>query len=81
MVSRRRQGNRPMISAPQAGRPEQQVADDGYVTGDPRSLVHGLGLGGVRKRVKQMGGEVDWQLLNPGVVTCLGAVRDLSSQQ
>jgi signal transduction histidine kinase len=38
---------------------ELSVADDG--TGhNPRAWSHGLGLGGVRKRVKQLGGEVEW---------------------
>ena len=36
------------------------VADDG--TGrDPQNWSHGLGLGGVRKRVKLLGGGVDWR--------------------
>jgi len=36
------------------------VADDGDGRA-PESWSHGLGLGGVRKRVKQMGGDVSWQ--------------------
>ena len=37
-----------------------QVADDG-VGRAPETWAHGLGLGGVRKRVKQLGGEVRWR--------------------
>ncbi len=36
------------------------VADDGQGR-DPASWSHGLGLGGVRKRVKQLGGTVAWR--------------------
>ena len=36
-----------------------QVADDG-IGRDPQSWSHGLGLGGIRKRVKLLGGEVRW---------------------
>ena len=36
------------------------VADDG-VGRHPEAWAHGLGLGGVRKRVKQLGGRVAWQ--------------------
>lgn len=37
-----------------------RVADDGK-GGDPATWSHGLGLGGVRKRVKALGGSVAWQ--------------------
>jgi signal transduction histidine kinase len=36
------------------------VVDDGQGR-KPEAWSHGLGLGGVRKRVKQMGGEVSWR--------------------
>jgi signal transduction histidine kinase len=36
------------------------VADNG-VGGDPQAWAPGLGVGGVRKRVKQLGGEVQWR--------------------
>ena len=35
------------------------VTDDGRGR-DPQAWSHGLGLGGVRKRVKQLGGQVQW---------------------
>jgi signal transduction histidine kinase len=37
-----------------------QVADDGCGR-NPQAWAHGLGLGGVRKRVKALGGEVVWR--------------------
>jgi signal transduction histidine kinase len=36
------------------------VADDGK-GGDPQAWSHGLGLGGVRKRVRALGGSVTWK--------------------
>ena len=45
------------------------VADNGIGT-DPQTWSHGLGLGGVRKRVKQLGGEVRWQVAETGGVEC-----------
>lgn len=53
----------------QAGRLELTVADDGC-GGDPRAWDHGLGLGGVRKRIKQLGGTVEWQANTPRGVLC-----------
>ncbi len=37
---------------------------------DPHSWSHGLGLGGVRKRVKQLGGDVEWQEAEPTGIAC-----------
>ncbi len=37
---------------------------------DPRAWSHGLGLGGVRKRVKQLGGEVEWREAVPVGIDC-----------
>jgi signal transduction histidine kinase len=45
------------------------VADDGTGT-NPQAWSHGLGLGGVRKRVKQLGGSVQWSALNTGGICC-----------
>jgi signal transduction histidine kinase len=54
------------------------VSDDGCGRA-PQGWSHGLGLGGVRKRVKQLGGEVEW-LQNPGAgITCRVHVRELVS--
>lgn len=41
------------------------VSDNG-VGRDPQAWAHGLGLGGVRKRIKQLGGSVDWRENHPG---------------
>lgn len=45
------------------------VSDDGAGT-DPQTWSHGLGLGGVRKRVKQLGGTVQWQTRATGGIFC-----------
>jgi signal transduction histidine kinase len=53
----------------EGGRLVLQVADDGCGR-EPRSWAHGLGLGGVRKRVKQLGGEVQWRENAPRGIVC-----------
>ena len=45
------------------------MADDG-VGRAPEAWAHGLGLGGVRKRVKQLGGTVQWRELAPRGIVC-----------
>lgn len=45
------------------------VSDDG-VGSDPATWAHGLGLGGVRKRVKQLGGSVRWLQRPPQGIRC-----------
>jgi signal transduction histidine kinase len=45
---------------------------------NPRAWAHGLGLGGVRKRVKQLGGEVEWREAQPCGITCQVIIRELS---
>jgi len=45
------------------------VTDDGNGR-DPLRWSHGLGLGGVRKRVKQLGGEVEWLEAAPTGIAC-----------
>ena len=56
-----------------------QVLDDGEGR-NPRAWSHGLGLGGVRKRVKQLGGEVEWRELLPRGIGCRVTIRELSSR-
>jgi signal transduction histidine kinase len=52
-----------------AGRLLLWVADDG--TGrDPSKWSHGLGLGGVRKRVRALGGVVRWRENQPRGIIC-----------
>jgi len=46
-----------------------QVIDDGEGS-NPTEWAHGLGLGGVRKRVKLMGGQVTWYENTPRGVVC-----------
>ena len=47
---------------------------------EPRSWSHGLGLGGVRKRVKQLGGEVEWREVRPRGIICRVVIRELSKR-
>lgn len=44
----------------------------------PANWSHGLGLGGVRKRVKQLGGTVSWQEVEPRGIRCEVTVESLS---
>jgi signal transduction histidine kinase len=60
-----------------AGRLELSVGDNGGGR-NPRAWSHGLGLGGVRKRVKQLGGEVEWRELQPRGIACQVTLRDFS---
>ena len=46
-----------------------QVVDDGQGR-DPTSWAHGLGMGGVRKRVKLLGGRVQWSERVPRGIAC-----------
>jgi len=45
------------------------VSDDGKGA-DPASWSHGLGMGGVRKRVKLLGGQVRWSERQPSGIAC-----------
>jgi signal transduction histidine kinase len=45
------------------------ITDNG-VGRNPAAWSHGLGLGGVRKRVKQLGGSVEWREDNGGGIAC-----------
>lgn len=56
-----------------------QVLDNGEGR-NPRAWSHGLGLGGVRKRVKQLGGEVEWRELQPRGIGCRVTILDLSAR-
>jgi signal transduction histidine kinase len=61
----------------QNDRLEVVVADNG-IGREPRNWSHGLGLGGVRKRVKQLGGEVDWRENVDRGISCRVQVAELS---
>jgi signal transduction histidine kinase len=58
---------------------ELTISDNG-VGRDPRAWSHGLGLGGVRKRVKQLGGTVEWREVSPHGISCRVVIRDLSAR-
>jgi signal transduction histidine kinase len=58
---------------------ELSISDDG-VGRNPKAWAHGLGLGGVRKRVKQLGGEVSWHETHPCGIACRVVVKDWSKQ-
>ncbi|MBC7955099.1 MAG: histidine kinase [Cytophagales bacterium] len=55
------------------------VTDNG-VGRNPQAWAHGLGLGGVRKRVKQLGGEVAWKEVPAGGICCRVCIRQLSEK-
>ena len=63
----------------ESDRIELTISDNG-VGRNPRAWSHGLGLGGVRKRVKQLGGEVEWRELDPRGISCRVIIRDLSTR-
>jgi signal transduction histidine kinase len=60
------------------GRFSISMSDDG-VGRDPAKWSHGLGLGGIRKRVKLMGGSVSWREREPHGIVCLVSVPNLGS--
>ena len=64
----------------QGDRLDLLVSDDGSGRA-PRAWAHGLGLGGVRKRVKQLGGEVEWIELAPRGIACKVLIRELSQRR
>lgn len=57
-----------------------RVSDDG-VGREPEAWSHGLGLGGIRKRVKLLGGEVQWHENRPSGVVCEIRVPELGDRQ
>lgn len=48
---------------------------------DPKSWAQGLGLGGVRKRVKQLGGTVEWREVNGSGIECRVRIPDVSQRR
>lgn len=59
------------------GRFSIMMSDDG-VGREPARWSHGLGLGGIRKRVKLMGGTVQWQEREPRGIVCQVHIPRLS---
>jgi signal transduction histidine kinase len=56
------------------------VADDGRGR-DPQAWSHGLGMGGVRKRVKALAGEVSWRENQPRGIVCEVRVAQFAERQ
>jgi len=56
------------------------VADDG-IGRAPDNWAHGLGLGGVRKRVKLLGGEVRWRDNDKAGIVCEVTVAEFGSRR
>jgi signal transduction histidine kinase len=56
-----------------------EVADDGRGRA-PQAWAHGLGMGGVRKRVKLLGGEVRWRENGPRGIVCAVRVDHFAAQ-
>jgi signal transduction histidine kinase len=56
------------------------ITDDG-IGRSPRTWSHGLGLGGVRKRVKQLGGEVEWREVAPHGISCRVVIPALTARR
>ncbi len=61
----------------ESDRLELLITDNG-IGHNPRAWSHGLGLGGVRKRVKQLGGEVEWREITPHGISCRVIIPGLS---
>ncbi|MEO6032028.1 MAG: ATP-binding protein [Burkholderiaceae bacterium] len=61
------------------GRIELTVTDDG-IGREPGKWLHGLGLGGVRKRVKQLGGTVEWGEVAPHGIICRIVIHNVSAR-
>jgi signal transduction histidine kinase len=60
----------------QGGALTLRVADNGSGS-MPEAWAHGLGLGGVRKRIKLLGGQVQWQNNTPCGILCTVVVPEL----
>ncbi len=58
------------------GRLRLSLADDG-IGRNPQAWSHGLGLGGVRKRVKLLGGDVQWRENGRSGIVCTVLIPDL----
>ncbi len=61
------------------GQLELRVSDNGKGH-HPDRWSHGLGLGGVRKRAKQLGGQVTWLPLRPSGICCVVKIAEFTAQ-
>ena len=64
----------------QGGQLRLTLADDG-IGRDPQAWSHGLGLGGVRKRVKLLGGDVQWRENGRAGVVCTVLIPDIAARR
>ena len=64
----------------EGGRLRLTLADDG-IGRDPQAWSHGLGLGGVRKRVKLLGGDVQWRENGRAGIVCTVLVPDIGARR
>ena len=69
-----------VTAALEAGRLRLTLADDG-IGRNPQDWSHGLGLGGVRKRVKLLGGDVQWRENGRAGIVCTVLVPDLGARR
>lgn len=68
-----------VVATLQGRRLRLTLADDG-IGRDPSGWAHGLGLGGVRKRVKLLGGSVQWAENGRAGIVCTVLVADLDAR-
>jgi signal transduction histidine kinase len=64
----------------QSGQLRLTLADDG-IGRNPQAWSHGLGLGGVRKRVKLLGGDVQWRENGRAGIVCTVLIPDVSARR
>jgi signal transduction histidine kinase len=64
----------------ESGRLRLSLADDG-IGRSPQAWAHGLGLGGVRKRVKLLGGDVQWRENGRAGIVCTVLIADITQRQ
>jgi signal transduction histidine kinase len=63
----------------EGGRLRLTLADDG-IGRNPQGWSHGLGLGGVRKRVKLLGGDVQWRENGRAGIVCTVLIPDIGTR-
>jgi signal transduction histidine kinase len=69
-----------VVGSLEGGRLRLSLADDG-IGREPQGWSHGLGMGGVRKRVKLLGGDVQWRENGRAGIVCTVLVPHLGARQ
>jgi signal transduction histidine kinase len=69
-----------IVLALEGGQLHLTLADNG-IGRNPERWAHGLGLGGVRKRVKLLGGEVHWRENGRAGIVCTVLIPDVSARR